>query len=266
MKITAFLEEDIPHLGALQQEEWDDIKPHFLSYVASDYAFPIKVVDKGKLVGVGATIVHGDTAWLCHIIVHADSRGQGIGKRITESLIDRAYAHRCDTVHLVATALGAPVYEKVGFRTATVYYFFKDLKLPDLLLDEESIHAYADRFREEMLALDQESSGEDRVSELQNHLQAGFVYLEQEQVRGFYLPTLGKGLILASHPRAGIELVKLHLKSQDTLVFPQENKAALDFLYANGFKEYQVAKRMTLGKKKPVTFENMYNRIGGNVG
>ncbi|MHC8950425.1 GNAT family N-acetyltransferase [Sphingobacterium hungaricum] len=266
MEIKVFLEEDIPALEDLQQEEWDDIKPHFLSYVGSAYSFPIQVLDEGKLVGVGSTIVHGDTAWLGHIIVHSQSRGKGIGKLITNSLIDIAYAHQCKTINLVATDLGAPVYEKVGFQTTTVYYFFKDVKLPGLVLNGNYIHPYAEQFKEAILALDRESSGEDRISELQNHLQSGFVYVEEEQVRGFYLPTLGKGLVIASHPKAGVELLKLHLKSLDTVVFPKENKVALDFLYANGYKEYHIAKRMTLGAERQVKFENMYNRIGGNVG
>jgi hypothetical protein len=41
---------------------------------------------------------------------------------------------------------------------------------------------------------------------------------------------------------------------------------ATDFLYNNGFKEYHVAKHMRLENIRPFKLENIYNRIGGNVG
>src|SRR5688572_32638579 len=35
---------------------------------------------------------------------------------------------QCETIYLIATELGAPVYEKCGFETETEYLYFKDLK------------------------------------------------------------------------------------------------------------------------------------------
>jgi len=253
-------------ISDLQPEGWNDLKPSFDFYVQSPFCFPIKVVIDDVIVGLGATIIHNDVAWLGHVIVHADQRGNGIGQRITQSLIDTAKQNKCGTIYLIATKLGAPVYEKLGFITDTEYLFFKDIKFDKELVISDHVIPYEQAFKDEISIIDKMAAGEERMMHLESSLENGFVYMNNHKVEGFYLPTLGDGLIVANNSSAGLELLKLHLKSNDKVSFPIDNLLAKDFLYNNGFKEYDVAKHMRLGNIRPLKLENIYNRIGGNVG
>ncbi|MDR0231317.1 MAG: hypothetical protein LBI82_04280, partial [Dysgonamonadaceae bacterium] len=87
-----------------------------------------------------------------------------------------------------------------------------------------------------------------------------------DNIEGYYLPSLGEGLIIAETEISGIELLKLHLQHNDRVVLPKENLAAQKFLQEVGFEEVKSIKRMRLGEERKVKFVNMYNRIGGNVG
>lgn len=266
MQILALEYEDLNLISDLRPEGWNDIKSSFDFYVQSSFCFPIKVVIDDLIVGLGATIIHNDVAWLGHIIVYADQRGNGIGQRITQTLIDITKQNKCETIYLIATHLGAPVYEKVGFITDTQYLFFKDINFDKELVISDHLIPYKQDFKDEISIIDKMATGEERMMHLENALDNGFVYIDDHKIEGFYLPSLGDGLIVANTSSAGLELLKLHLKSNDKIAFPIDNLLAKDFLYNNGFKEYDVAKHMRLGKVRPFKLDNIYNRIGGNVG
>ncbi|TKC60189.1 GNAT family N-acetyltransferase [Pedobacter hiemivivus] len=266
MKILALEYKELNLISDLTPEGWNEIKPSFGFYVQSSFCFPIKVVVDDKIVGLGATIIHNDVAWLGHIIVHPDQRGNGIGKCVTQALIDIAKQNKCETIYLIATKLGAPVYEKLGFVTDTEYLFFKDVKFDEELVISDQVIPYNQDFKDEISILDKMTTGEERMMHLENSLENGFVYINNHTIEGFYLPALGDGLIVANNSSAGLELLKLHLKSNDKVSFPIDNLLATDFLHNNGFKEYDVAKHMRLGNIRSFKLENIYNRIGGNVG
>lgn len=266
MKVNSFTPSDLHLLPDLQPEGWGDILPSFDFYTKSTFCFPVKIVSDDKIVGIGTTIIHNDVAWLAHIIVHKEHRKKGIGKLITETLVDSLQSENCETIYLLATDLGAPVYEKVGFETETEYLFFKDINIKNGMAIPAAIQPYQEKFKEQIAAIDKTTSGEERMFHLGEHLQNGFVWLENGLVNGFYLPTFGDGLALATNAAAGLDLLKFHLLSNEKLVFPKDNMAATNYLYEKGYKETVTGKRMRLGKKRDVTLENIYNRIGGNLG
>ncbi len=266
MTVKPFTKTDLDLLPGLQPEGWPDIFPAFDFYTKSSVCFPIKIIAGNTIVGIGTTIIHHDVAWLAHIIVHKEYRKKGIGQLITETLVDSLQSENCATIYLLATDLGAPVYEKAGFITETEYLFFKDIKIAGHWQTPIQIEPYRTEFKEQIAAIDGMNSGEDRLFHLDEHLQNGFVYCEDKIVKGFYLPGFGDGLIIANNPLAGLELLKLHLKSNHKIVFPKENLVATNYLYEYGHKETLTGKRMRLGKKRDVNFKNIYNRIGGNLG
>jgi len=130
----------------------------------------------------------------------------------------------------------------------------------------DCIHAYEDKYKERISALDRNTSGEDRMNDIGKHLDDGFVYLNDGRVEGYYLPGFGEGLIIGDTEIAGIELLKLHLKDNDRIVIPQENNAARKFLEETGVGEVKAIKRMRLGIQREVRFSNIYNRISGAIG
>jgi GNAT superfamily N-acetyltransferase len=266
MKVDTFTSTDLESLPDLQPDGWGDITPSYEYYTRSSFCFPIKITSDNKLVGIGTTIIHKDVAWLAHIIVHKEYRKQGIGKLVTETLVNRLKSTDCKTIYLLATDLGAPVYEKVGFETETEYLFFKDITIKEKWEVPAAIQHYEEKFREQIAVLDKATSGEDRLFHLEEHLQKGFVCGDNGTLKGFYLPSFGDGLIVAGDSSAGLALLKFHLASGDMAVFPKDNLIATTYLYENGNKEVSTGKRMRLGEKRPVKFDNIYNRIGGNLG
>ncbi|MFN8671694.1 MAG: GNAT family N-acetyltransferase [Candidatus Sericytochromatia bacterium] len=265
MKIEVLKTEDLNLVKELQPDGWYNILPTIEFYTKNNFCYPIKILLGDKLVGIGTTIIHHEVSWLAHIIVHRDYRNRGFGKLITEKLIDIAKEHNYETICLIATDMGEPVYKKIGFEEETEYLFFKDIKLSNHDKDK-NIFAFTENLKEELFLLDKKVSGENRDFHLEKYLHTAFVYKKNDMLKGFYLPDFGEGLIIAEDKKAGLELMKFRFKDKDIIAFPINNTFALDFMYKNNFKEFKRAKRMFLGKKRIVELEKIYSRVAGNLG
>jgi GNAT superfamily N-acetyltransferase len=257
---------DSTQLANLQPEGWLDIIPKFEYYITQKYCIPIKLLENQKIVAIGSVIVHQNVAWLGHIIVHPHHRKQGYGKLMTQQLMETAKAENCTSIQLIATDLGATVYESIGFITDTEYLFFKDINIPERQVVNPHISRYNAIYKDQMLVLDSLVSGESRACELEYHLASSYLYVIDGSVAGYYLPTLGEGLIIAIHAAAGKELTEFHLRTKTTVVIPKENIAARSFLQEHQYQPYASAKRMYIGQKIAVKFEHIFNRIAGNIG
>lgn len=266
MDIKKLEHSDINFISDLLPIGWESAIPTIEFYTKTNFCFPIKVTIDNKIVGIGTTIIHKETAWLAHIIVHADYRNQSIGKIITQTLVDNSYSKGCETIYLLATELGEPVYKKIGFETETEYLFFKREGTNGSFKNTENIVAFNNDFKNQILNLDKQVSGEDRILLLEQHLSDGFLYLQDNETQGFYLPNLGDGLIIATTNSAGQELMKLRLKSKDFASLPIDNFSATEFMKQNNFNKVRTEKRMRLGKERNWQPTNIYNRIGGNLG
>lgn len=266
MEIQSLSHTDIPSLTDLLPPGWETIIPTLLLYTRSDDSFPIKVTIDHKIVGIGSTTIHSGTAWLAHIIVHPEYRNQSIGKLITQALIDISHAHSCDTIYLLATDLGEPVYKKAGFETEIEYLYFKGIPTPATSLQSEHILPFHNDFRQQLSAIDHQVSGEDRMILLAPYLSDAFVYVTDNALQGFYLPTLGDGLIAATTPSAGQALMSLRLTTKDFAAFPADNVIATATMHQYHFTQLRREKRMRLGKAREWQPANLYNRIGGHLG
>ena len=257
---------DIASTNELQPFGWSDIAKNFEHYVSADFCFPLKVVIDGKIVGIGATIIHGDVAWLAHIIVHANHRNKGIGKYITQALIASREAKKCTTFYLCATDLGTPVYQRLGFVTEAEYLFFANVTIDTGRDVPKNIVSFREDLRMQLVALDRKASGEDRMRTLENHLPNGYVYLNKSVVTGFYLPTYGDGLIVAKSSVGGLELMKFRLRTNRTAAFPADNLIALAFMLQNEHSVIKKEKRMRLGVNRALNLSYIYNRSAGKTG
>lgn len=266
MIIAPIVSADLENVAYLQEEGWSDIRVAFSRYIEEPFSHPIKIEIDNKLVGVGATIVHGDIAWLGHIIVHPSYRSKGLGKIITQTLVGIAKENNCQTTYLLATELGAPVYEKVGFVTETTYCIFTDITISQKIPISSHIQPYSADFRKEVAELDQQTSSENRFFYLEKFLGDMWIYVNKNRVEGYYIPTLENGPIIAKTENAGLALVSLHLKDHQQLIFPKDNTILLQFLNSNNHKESSSCKRMRFGDWKPTNMAHIYNRIAGYLG
>lgn len=223
MDIQNIEHKDVKCIADILPFGWEDVIPIIDSYTKSKNCFPVKVSIDKKIVGIGTTIIHNETAWLAHIIVHADYRKQSIGTEITRTLIDTAYSKGSETIYLLATDLGEPVYRKIGFENEAEYIIFKCEVMNKTIKNSDNIVAIKNDFKKQVLDLDRKVTGEDRTLIIEEHLSDGFLYLQENKVQGFYLPNLGHGLIIANTITAGQVLMKLRLRSKDFAAFPIEN-------------------------------------------
>jgi hypothetical protein len=115
--------------------------------------------------------------------------------------------------------------------------------------------------------LDKEISGEEREPLLKRYIESSFLYIENNELKGFYIPTLGEGLLFADTTEAGIELMQMKYATVDTAVIPAGNQAGLAFLEQNGFRESSTkGKRMSIGKEIVWQPNKIFSRISGDYG
>lgn len=258
---------DLPALNQLQPPAWDNIIPDFAHYIESPYCTPLKISWQGKIVAIGTTIAHTDTIWLAKIIVDTNYRNRGLGTAITQALIDSIDRNRYETTYLIATDMGYPVYQKMGFVVETTYTIGTGTYLePKATLSSANIIPFEPQHYRGLLELDQQMSGEDRGYILSNALQQAQVYIKNNRVCGFYLPALYNGLIVANEKNIGIELMKIRLQKDNYAIFPTENQVALSFVQQLGFQTRQHSPRMFLGKHRTWQPQQLFNRIGGQLG
>lgn len=242
-----------------------DIIPPIRFYIGAPFCHPVKCIINNEIAGIGTTIIHAHTAWLAHIIVDSQHRNKGIGSFITHYLVSSLKHTNCHTILLIATRLGAPVYKKAGFEKETEYVFFKDGKSDGN--SSALLKAFDLRYLEDVYALDQQVSGENRRKLLKPHLVNALLAVDDNNdLQGFYMPTLGEGLIIARTQHAGDCLMAIKHADGRKAAIPMENEQAINFLTKNGYCEFLRGTRMRLGKKLDWQPDKIYGRIGGNLG
>jgi ribosomal protein S18 acetylase RimI-like enzyme len=266
MKIESIQKEDLEHVRQLQPPDWDDIGIPHQQYITSTSCNPVKIVIDNKIAGIGTAIKHEDTAWLAHIIVRPEYRGKGVGKAITQALVDSVDKHRYKTIYLIATDLGFPVYQRIGFEQEADYIHLVSKTGARPLTVPSSILTYDKKYRNEIIELDKFVSGEDRQERFEGQFESARLLLSDAKVSGVYFPHLGNGLIIARNAIAGVELMKLRLEERDFAILPAANKPAIKFLLRNDFKQVRISKRMYMGKKRRWRPSAVYNRISGQFG
>jgi GNAT superfamily N-acetyltransferase len=265
MQIFPFKKSDLDQLPQIQPHDWNDIRIPISSYLEPDFIFPFKAVIDDVLVGTGTAILHEKTGWLSTIITHNEYRNQGIGKRITEHLLEFLQQQNCDYIYLIATILGEPVYRKLGFITESRYNLYKEINLQNLTISD-NVTPYKSAYKQVIFELDKIISGEGRSQHLETFLPDSFVYFENKKVEGVYFPSFGDGLIVANTETAGLELMKKRFQKFNIACFPQENKTAHDFMLSFGYEPVTNPARMHFGEQMPWKPEGLYNRVGGNIG
>ncbi len=267
IEFQAMTGSDLEKILHLQPDGWPDIVPEFTFYIRKEFCHPVKAVFNQTIVGIGTSISFRDTAWLAHIIVAKEYRNRGIGQRITRTLLTHEGARYAGTVLLIATELGRPVYEKAGFRAVTEYLYCKRHHPSRDLPVSPHIRSCSHSDYPVILELDKQISGEDRRSLLGDFMEDSLVYTDDGSIKGFYMPELGEGLILALTPEAGLELMKVKYARADKAVLPSDNLHGINFLKQHGFKITDTrGTRMILGQDINWQPEKVFSRIGGNYG
>jgi len=266
MEFKKMTRQDLPEIRTLQPEDWGDIIPDMEFYLHYPFCNPVKATLNDRIVGIGTSIIFEGTAWLAHIIVGSDFRNKGIGSEVVHHLLDSLREKSIETCLLIATELGKPVYVKAGFNIVCEYLFF-ERKKPWLDCPvSENIELFKEEYRRNIYELDKKMTGENRIPLLTDYLKNAVLYIENNSMKGYYIPDLKEGLIVADTEKAGLELMKLKYSTVDKAVLPSENKAGCQFLLQHGFIQIKIGTRMVYGKNSDWKPTMLYSRIGGNLG
>jgi GNAT superfamily N-acetyltransferase len=267
IKIRKTRKYEISIIQDLIPVEWNiDIKKLFTQYHDIEYFHSVVVTIETEIVGTGMAIVNDSVAWLGLIIVKENHRNKGIGKMITNYLINYSKTKGADKIILIATDLGLRIYKKIGFEHDSYYLFFKSDNPIKIDYTCRNISKIGKNDHNQILNLDCAISGEKREKLLVKYLKSGFKY-KNNKAKGYYLPDFGSGLIIADSEKAGIELLKFRL-SQNTspICVPEANKAAIEFLKSLDFYQFSKVPRMFLNRNVNWDSKKVYSRGCGHLG
>lgn len=266
IEIKSLLKSDLPNIIHLQPEGWNDIRKVFLQFIGYDFFYPVKAVFQNKIIGVGEALINQDSAWIGVIVVDKSLRNKGIGTYISNYLSKYLSSKKIKTQMLLATPIGQSVYEKLGFKHVSDYVFLKREQKKAWRLENEKIISYDPKYFEQIAALDKLAMGEDRSEILKYFTEDALLFVDEE-LKGFYMPHLGDGLIIAKNHEAGFELLKNKwAKKSELIILPQENIEIIEFAESHGFKPFRYAARMILGQSFDWNPQMIYNRVGGYLG
>jgi len=207
----------------------------------------------GELVGVAAGAVFGATGWVGGVAVVPAARRAGLGGALTGAVVEFLEAGGVATVLLHATALGRPVYERLGFVAEAAYLTLAGPTRPRTVPDPP-VRAGRASDLEAVLALDLAATGEDRGRLLTALWPVGGLIAGDGRPLGYHLPSPWRpgGAIVAADPGAGLALLDVvrAAPGEDVAIsVPAANPAAVAFLEAAGFSERFRTVRMHRGPR-----------------
>lgn len=259
---------EIQGLNDLPPSAWKyDYESFLKQFISKDYFYAFVLIQEGKIIGTGNVFLKEKVGWLANIMVNEKYRGQGLGFKMTQFLVDFLNRKGCETQLLIATELGKFVYKKAGFKTLTEYHCFdSDTKLD--FTPTDSIRPLKEINLEAVYQLDKEANAENRIHLIDKYYSTGLGYFNTEnELLGFYLPHFGRGLILANNKEAGIELLKLkHSKTGSRTLLPLENIEGIELLESIGLRKGETCVRMLLGKENAWNPKHIYSYGSGYCG
>ena len=156
-----------PATELILANDWG-VRRDWLAYAAASPAcVPLIAEVDGEVVGTGVGTASGSVGWLGTIFLAPAWRGQGVGRAITQALMDRLATAGCRTLALVATQEGRRLYERMGFEVQTRYRILEIGGLPaegdpGSVGGGQPVRSMAPSDLDAIAALDREATGEDR--------------------------------------------------------------------------------------------------------
>jgi predicted N-acetyltransferase YhbS len=225
----------------------------------------------GELVGVAAGAHFGASGWVGGVAVAPERRRAGLGGALTEAVVTQLRERQAVTVQLLATELGRPVYERLGFVAEAEYRTLAGPPVPRPAAPGEApaagVRAGRPADRAAVLALDRLATGEDRSRLLDALWPAGGLVAGDGDgdgdPRGFHLasPWRNGGATVAADPEAGLALLEAVRRGDSgevSVSLPAGNRAGLLALAAAGFRERSGTTRMRLGPALPWRPESLF--------
>jgi GNAT superfamily N-acetyltransferase len=151
----------VPAAEMILHNDWG-VRHEWLAFATSQPAcIPVVAEADGTVIATGVGTANGSVGWVGTIFVEPAWRGRGLGRALTQEIVDRLASAGCRTLVLVATSGGRRLYERMGFETQTHYRILQAVGLPpaDTV---DGVRAFEARDLPAILELDRAGTGEDR--------------------------------------------------------------------------------------------------------
>lgn len=153
----------------------------------------------GRPVATATACRLGSVAWIAAVLVEAALRGRGIGTRMVQHALAYLDDRGIQTVRLDATALGRPIYERLGFSTQSRVARFVGVARPGGFYDY--VRTVSAEHFAAILDLDRLATGTDR-----RRLIEGLCHQEPGRLRAYYAPDGVLGYLMWRRGRLAIQL------------------------------------------------------------
>ena len=208
----------------------------------------------GRPVGASACIAFAGTGWIGAVGVVPEARKQGIGGALTEMAVDWLRQAGADPVILQATALGRPVYERLGFVAEGEYVMLSGPALPPAREWPAGVRTGEQDDLDGVIAMDRAATGEDRSALLRAVWPAGGLVAERDgALEGFHMASGAGpgGAVIAVSSEAGVRLLDgartIFSPGDHMAPVPHANRPARQALRERGYREATRTTRMRLG-------------------
>jgi len=214
-----------------------------LSWLArTPYALLLHAHEQGAVRGCAGALRFGADARI--VLLHAEADDAMLRAALLDALIAHAQADGAERIQVVARADEESLWHARGFSARELLLRVQGGRF--VQASHAEVVPMEPRHRLGVLHLDRRASGMLRSDLLLEHEYLAHVHVEGGVVRGFAMPLLGEGLIVADAPHAGLELQRWLLPHQPHLLLP-EDSPALAHLAERGYAQEQVGMRMVLG-------------------
>lgn len=239
------------------------VRRDWLAYAAGSAAcMPFVAEEDGRTVASGVGTANGPVGWIGSIFVAPEQRGHGLGRAITQAIIDALDAAGCRTLCLVATSEGRRLYERMGFEVQTRYRILEAPGLPTDTspadgADRSNVRPFKAADLDAMFALDAEATGEDRRHALlafANPASTKVLAGADGMVLGYVCrPPWGGGATIARNADDALAIATARRRTAGPdgkvrVGILRENEAGHDRLIAEGWTPSWSAPRMIRGE------------------
>jgi predicted N-acetyltransferase YhbS len=196
----------------------------------------------GEIIGTAASVGFGPTGWIGGVAVAPQARGEGLGTALTEAAI-AALGPR-ETLLLLASPAGRPIYERLGFEAEGDYRVWMT-RADATGGDEGAFRALTAADRDAVLALDERATGERRELAIDAGLAGAIATPDLSAV--LLNPPWPALPILAADPDAAAALLRARVAPGVRLSVPEQNTAAVAVIEALDVDEREPVTRMRRG-------------------
>jgi len=232
---------------------------------------------EGAPVGTACGFLFGPVAWVAMVLVEESFRGRGIGRALTERVLEFVEQRGATTVRLDATALGRPLYERLGFtmQYRLVRYYSE---LPIAPPFESIVEPLPSGRLDEVLDFDRRITRTDRgklISRLYAESPDEFrILCRRGAIQGYLTTRPGSrarqiGPCLATREAGPLLLADaLHRVTDDRLFIdvPVGHTMANRWLTARGFAPYREQVRMCRGEPLIEDTDSIWASSGSEKG